>query len=80
MYYLVSTKISLNIIRLYFAETMSQKQPATPPEPKFVLRDGMGPVSCIDFGLDETLYAGTQDGWIHFWDLTVISCSIFVML
>ncbi|XP_034253983.1 guanine nucleotide-binding protein subunit beta-like protein 1 [Thrips palmi] len=50
---------------------MSQTQSPPPPEPKFVLRDGMGPVSCIAFGLDETLYAGTQDGWIHVWDLTI---------
>lgn len=64
---------------LSYAETMSQKQPPPPPEPKFVLRDGMGPVSCIDFGLDEIMYAGTQDGWIHVWDLTVMFYSIFMM-
>lgn len=50
---------------------MSHRLPAPPPEPKYVLRDGMGPVSCVDFGSDDTLYAGTQDGCVHVWDLTV---------
>ena len=50
---------------------MLQKPRPPPPEPKYVLRDGTGPVSCIDFGTADTLYAGTQDGCVHVWDLTV---------
>lgn len=42
-----------------------------PPEPKYVLRDGMDAVSCVDFGSEDTLFVGTQDGWIHVWDLSI---------
>lgn len=42
-----------------------------PPEPKYVLQGAMGPVSCIEFGSEDVLYAGTEDGWIHIWDLMI---------
>lgn len=50
-------------------EVMTQNPSPSPPDPKFVLRGEMEPVSCIEFMSDHTLYAGTQDGKIHVWDL-----------
>ncbi|KAK3925877.1 Guanine nucleotide-binding protein subunit beta-like protein 1 [Frankliniella fusca] len=48
---------------------MAQNPPPPPPDPKFVLRGEMGPVSSIEFMSNDTLYAGTQDGKVHVWDL-----------
>jgi hypothetical protein len=45
-----------------------------PPDPVYIMRGDMGPVHSLLFRISpyvEHLYAGTESGTVHIWDLKV---------
>lgn len=45
-----------------------------PPDPSYVLRGDMGPIHSLMFKVSpyiEHIYAGTESGNVHIWDLQV---------
>lgn len=53
---------------------ISEKMAILPPDPAYLLRSDMGPVHSLLFRVSpyiEHIYAGTESGKIHIWDLKV---------